>query len=171
MDFTLESGTVFVDGIFKILDYLTPMRLFYNKYVDMYGRITCSNKPALFVSGKVAGSGFIALIKKDLHFVSSPLPAMNWSGPTLLLRTSALQYSRSIVLDSDIIFENGELKSCVSSTIPISTTRDIYVKNILLSAHEILYRMEIVLGSTKYPASAVLSRDDTCATPITIRSR
>jgi hypothetical protein len=171
----LESGTVFVDGILKILDYLTPLFLFHKSYVNMFGPTAftaCSNKPALLVSGKIAGSGYIVLIKKDLHFVSSPLPAMNWSGPTLVLRrTSALQYSRSIVLDSDIIFEDGELKSCASSPIPVSTSRDIYVKNILLTPHEILYRMEIVIGSTPYPASAILSRDETCATPITIQSR
>jgi hypothetical protein len=175
MDFTLESGTVFVDGILKIVDYLTPMFLFHKSYVSIFGSIpfaTCSNKPALFVSGKVVGSGYIALIAKYIHFVSSPSPALTWSGPTLVLKmASALQYSRAIVLHSDIIFENAELKSCASSPFPISTTRDIYVRNVLLDPHEILYRIEIVVESAIYPASAVLWRDVTCTTPITIQSR
>jgi hypothetical protein len=180
MDFTLESGTVFVDGILKIVDYLIPMLLFHKNlevlFHKSFGSIpshTCSNKPASFVSGKVVGSGYIALITKYIHFVSSPSPALTWSGPTLVLKmTSALQYSRAIVLHSDIIFENAVLKSCALSPFPISTTRDIYVRNVLLDPHEILYEIEIVVGSVTHSASARCWRDVTCfTTPITIQSR
>jgi hypothetical protein len=166
-----------VDGIFKIVNFLPPMSSFLTKYMLTYfSKNACLNdRAARFVSGRITGSGYVAMIKKNVQFATSFAP-LTWTGPTMVLKyKSILEYSRAVDLDADIIFEDAIIKSCAALPVVVSTLRSIFVRDVLLGPYEIPYPIDIYYVfksvSFKHSATAVVIPFSACNAPITFKAR
>lgn len=179
MDFTMKSSFLVIDGIFKIVYYMFTLSSFHAKKISLFSKISCpNNKPALFVSGSIRGTGYIALMTKYIRFAPSSSSDLSWSGPTLLLKLSSVfETSTFAAIDADIIFENAKLSSCGSSAVTISTNRGIFVKRVVLSAHEFLYDVGVYYSYKSvnffYQPSALLTRitDVMCTASLILESK
>jgi hypothetical protein len=176
MDAAFESSTIVVDGILKIVNFLAPMSKFISNYMFTSEDACKNNQPALFTSGHITGSGYIAMIKKNVLFASSTAPLV-WTGPTMVLKyASTLEYARAVSLDADIIFENAIIKSCALLPAVVSTSRSIFVRDISLAPHEIPYEVDLFYSLFnsklfKQRATALVVPFSACSAPITFKAR
>ncbi len=180
----MTSSSIFVDGILKIVFFISPLSKFRSDintgYPNTFPPHACLNpqQPMLFTSGRVQGTGHVVFIEKKIKFASQASSALHWTGPTMLLKfNSVFESSTFAVIDADIVFEHAKVKACTAVT--ISSARSVFVKSVKLSAHELDIQFNIYYQSWQYGSekqivtnpAASLSLDLSCTAPLTFASK